>query len=168
GDYPVARARHEESLALRRELDDKAGIANALSNLGEVAEAQADFAAAYALHAAALRLQIELGGRRGIAQGLESLARVAAADLAGDGARRAARLWGVAEALREALGTPAPPPERAVLERAIAAARARLAPATWAAAWAAGRALSPDAASAWALAGPGPAEPLAVEYETRR
>ena len=34
GDYPAARALHEESLAIRRELGDQSGIATSLNNLG--------------------------------------------------------------------------------------------------------------------------------------
>ena len=37
GDYPAARALHEESLAIRRELGDRSGIAGSLNNLGNVA-----------------------------------------------------------------------------------------------------------------------------------
>ena len=56
-------------------------------------------------------------------------------------AERAARLCGAAEALREAIGAPVPR-YRGQYERAIALARATLGEQAFAAAWAAGRALS--------------------------
>ena len=50
GDYPAARARHEESLAIWRQLGDRRGIAASLGNLGTVACDQGDLASARALH----------------------------------------------------------------------------------------------------------------------
>jgi hypothetical protein len=79
---------------------------------------------------------------------LEGLARV-------DGAQgrgiRAAQLWGAAGALREAIHACLPPNERPRYERALAAAQAQLDPATWEAAWAAGQALTPEQAIAFAI-----------------
>jgi DNA-binding NarL/FixJ family response regulator len=63
---------------------------------------------------------------------------------------RAARLWGAADALSEAIG--APPPRHADrAQDAIAATRRGLGEETFAAAWAEGRALSLDEAVAEAL-----------------
>src|SRR5207237_4011188 len=56
----------------------------------------------------------------------------------------AARLWGAAEILREVMGTPIPPSERAEYERSVAAARAHLGEQAFATAWAEGRAMSPE------------------------
>ena len=44
GDYPAARALHEESLAIRRQLGDRRGMAASLNNLGNVAVKQGDLA----------------------------------------------------------------------------------------------------------------------------
>jgi DNA-binding NarL/FixJ family response regulator len=63
-------------------------------------------------------------------------------------AEHGARLFGATEALRESLGWPLPPISRADYDREIAAVRAQLEEATFAAAWAAGRALSLDQAIA--------------------
>ena len=52
---------------------------------------------------------------------------------------------------------PVPPSARANLERTTAGARAALGETAFAAAWAAGEALTPDAATAEALAAPPPA-----------
>jgi hypothetical protein len=76
---------------------------------------------------------------------LEGFAHVAGAE--GD-AERAARLFGAAEALREALGAPLPPVERAHYDRSVAATRAALGEEAFAAAWAEGRALSLEQAIA--------------------
>jgi DNA-binding NarL/FixJ family response regulator len=60
----------------------------------------------------------------------------------------AVRLWGAVEVLREAAGIPLSPIERADYERAIAAARTRLGEQAFAAAWAEGRAMTPEQALA--------------------
>src|SRR5260370_1290254 len=49
GDYGAARALHEESLAIFRELRDKGGIAWSLLGLGIVASEERDYVAARAL-----------------------------------------------------------------------------------------------------------------------
>jgi hypothetical protein len=51
---------------------------------------------------------------------------------------RATRLLGAVETLREAIGAPLPPGERAAYACTVATARAQLDEATFAAAWAAG------------------------------
>ena len=56
----------------------------------------------------------------------------------------AARLWGAAESLREAIGTPLPPIERDTYEGSVAAARNHLGEKTFAAAWAEGRDMTPE------------------------
>ena len=109
---------------------------------GEVAEAEA-------LQREALALYQELGDQRGCARGLEELASTAG--VAGQG-ERAARLLGAAAAVRETIGAPQPPQEQTDVEQAVAAARAALGEEAWAAAYAAGRALSLEQAIAEALA----------------
>lgn len=49
---------------------------------------------------------------------------------------RAARLFGAAETLRETIGLPRPPAERAPLEPRLAAAHCRLGEVAWGAGWA--------------------------------
>ncbi len=56
---------------------------------------------------------------------------------------QAARLWGTAEALREAIGAPIWPVERASYERSVAAARNHLGERAFATTWAAGRIIPP-------------------------
>ena len=79
---------------------------------------------------------------------LEGLA--AAAEAHGQ-TERAARLFGAAEAWREVAGTPLSPVQRAGYEREVAAVRAQLDAARFAAAWAQGRAMSLEQAIAYAV-----------------
>jgi predicted ATPase/class 3 adenylate cyclase/predicted negative regulator of RcsB-dependent stress response len=77
GDYPAARASYTESLALRRQLGDRRGIAGALNNLGNVARDQGDPPSAKSLYEESLAIKRELGDRRGIAMSLNNLGNVA-------------------------------------------------------------------------------------------
>jgi hypothetical protein len=83
-----------------------------------------------------------------IAQALENLALTIAAT--GEGAR-AAYLLGAAAALRETVGAPPHPRGQAGMERTTASAQAALGEEAWAAAFAAGRALTLEEAVAEAL-----------------
>jgi len=65
---------------------------------------------------------------------------------------RAARLWGAAERLRQAIGCRSAPAARATYERAVVAARAQLSEEGFAAAWEAGGALTLEQAISEALA----------------
>ncbi len=58
----------------------------------------------------------------------------------------AARLWGAAEALRYMVGSPLPPVFRADYERSVTAARTQLGEKAFTAAWAEGRAMTPEQA----------------------
>ena len=67
----------EESLAIRRELGDKGGIAAALNDLGWVAWHRNDYTAARALSEESLAIWRELGDKEGIATSLNNLGLVA-------------------------------------------------------------------------------------------
>src|SRR5438105_4121141 len=71
------RAVYQDSLAIRRELGDRPGIAASLNNLGLVAFEQGDYPAARALYEESLAIRRELGDRRGIALSLGNLGTVA-------------------------------------------------------------------------------------------
>jgi tetratricopeptide (TPR) repeat protein len=149
GDSGATRALYEESLAIFRELGNKKGIAISLLRLERAAKDQGDSGAARALSEESLAIFRELGGRsRGIFQNLEELAAVAVAQ---GQPERAARLFGAAEGLREALGAPLPPVDRAEHDRSVAAVRTALGEEAFTAAWAEGRAMSLDEAVAYAL-----------------
>jgi hypothetical protein len=64
---------------------------------------------------------------------------------------KAARVFGAAEALREAIGAPVPPVERPDYDRAVAAARARLGEVAFSSGWAEGRAMTLEQAMSYAL-----------------
>jgi len=88
-----------------------------------------------------------------MAMSLEGLALIAAAgeSLTRPYAERTARLFGAAEALREAAGAPMPPVDRADFERASDAARAALGEDEYKAAKDAGRVVTLDQVMAYAF-----------------
>ncbi len=149
GEYGQAHALYTQSLALFRELGDKRGIAYALHDLGFVAQQQGEYARACALLVESLTLAWDTAEKYRIT---EILADVAAGASAQGQAARAARLWGAGARLREDIGAKAPPNEHTRYERYLATARAHLDAATFAAAWAEGRAMSLEEAIAYALA----------------
>jgi predicted ATPase len=77
GDYPAARALCEEGLALQRELGDRLGIANALSNLGGLATLQGDYPVGRALLEESLAIRRQLGDQWGISTSLGLLGSAA-------------------------------------------------------------------------------------------
>jgi predicted ATPase/DNA-binding SARP family transcriptional activator len=77
GDHLAARALHEESLQIWREVGDPWGMALALNNLGNVAWKQADYPTARQFHEESLKIRRELGDPMGIAASLHNLGMVA-------------------------------------------------------------------------------------------
>lgn len=148
GNYASARSLFEESLTIVRELGDKQNIATALGNLGLVAYLQADYASARPLLKETLTMVQKLGDKEDSAYFLEVFAALIAAE---GKPEQAARLYGAAEALREAIGAPLHPSDSLRYERDVAAARAQLDETAWTAAWAAGRRMSTEEAVAYAL-----------------
>jgi predicted ATPase/class 3 adenylate cyclase len=141
GDRATARSRVEESLMLYREMEHREGMAEALSMLGRVEAAGGDHAFARTLYEESLAMAQEIGDKELIASGLEGLASVVAVQGA---LAWATRLWGTAEAVREAIGAPLQPIERADYEQAVAIARDHLGEETFASAWAEGRAMTAE------------------------
>jgi predicted ATPase/class 3 adenylate cyclase/DNA-binding CsgD family transcriptional regulator len=145
GDASTACSLGEESLVLSREMGDREGIAGSLLLLAKGTAFQGDHTAARALYEESLAITRTLGAKLDITSGLEGLASVVAVQ--GEPIW-AARLWGAAEALREAINIPLPPFERASYERSVAAASAKLGEQALAVAWAEGRTMSPEQALA--------------------
>jgi tetratricopeptide (TPR) repeat protein len=143
GDSTAAQTLFEEALALHRGLGTRGYEATNLLGLGSVAMQRADYPTARARLAQALEILQEIGERNGVAASLELFGQLAR--LQGQ-AGRAARLFGAAEGLREAMGVLLPPAERAEHDRSVAAARTALGEPAFAAAWAAGQAMSLDQA----------------------
>jgi predicted ATPase/DNA-binding CsgD family transcriptional regulator len=147
GDIAAAIARFEEVGDSFRAAGNTYGLGFVLTNLAKAARRQGDYARASELYAESLVLRYEQGDKYSIAGGMRGLALIAAATRH---YARAARLWGAAEALSEAIGA-APPRHQERAQDAIAATRGGLGEEAFAAAWAAGRALSLTEAVAEAL-----------------
>jgi hypothetical protein len=100
---------NEEAVVLFREHGYKGVLEFALDNLGWVALLSGDHQRAKVLHEESLALCRELGDRYIAPESLEGLACIAVTD--GE-VECAARLFGAAEALREAVGYQQAPRER--------------------------------------------------------
>jgi tetratricopeptide (TPR) repeat protein len=151
GNYARAAQLAQQALALAREIGDRIGVYSALYNLALVAQTENDHGTAQRLFAEALVLAKELGDEGNIASCFKGLGGVAAAQ--GE-ARRAATLWGAAEAL-VATGEAAVYTytlDRSLYERIITTARVQLGEPAFTAAWAEGEAMRLEQAIAFALA----------------
>ncbi len=140
GEYDRAVQLHQESLSLIYQTPGAPGGAKHLSayhSLGETALGlgRVDEATDW-LHQA-LALSRTLSDQASISWCLAGLGSAAALD---EEPKRAARLWGAAERLRQAIGCRSAPATRATYERAMAQARAQLGETAFAAAWAEGQA----------------------------
>jgi predicted ATPase/DNA-binding SARP family transcriptional activator/DNA-binding CsgD family transcriptional regulator len=156
GDPEQATALLEESLGLFREIGDSQNIAIGLVHAALAALAGGDQGRARVLVEEGLGLLRKAGDRQHFADCLEIMAGSAGA---GGLARKAARLWGAAGALREEIGVPLQPENRTVLAPYLVAARSDLGEAAWQTALAEGRAMSPDRAIEYSLSVDEPASP---------
>jgi tetratricopeptide (TPR) repeat protein len=156
GNQERAMVLLEESLPLNRELGNKHGVAHCLMALGIAATLQGEPEWAKALLKESLTIAVELGSKSEIAETLECLA--AANGALGEHVR-AARLWGMAGALREAINIPWWSAERLLHEPQLVAARSRTDEATWEMAFAEGRNMALEEAVEYALSEEGPATP---------
>jgi predicted ATPase/transcriptional regulator with XRE-family HTH domain len=150
GQFDEARQAVAEAFALTQAAIDQPNRARLLHSLGRLALADGDDAHAAESFRESLQLRVEMSTKRGVAESLEGVGDLAARQGNGE---RAARLLGAAEALRELIGAPIPPPERAEHEQAVAAARDLLEGEAFARLWADGRALTWEQAAAYALEG---------------
>jgi predicted ATPase/class 3 adenylate cyclase len=164
GDFVRALPLFEETLALFGELGYRDGVAQVLLDLARVARVLGDETQATQRFAESLALFRETGRLRDTAYCLEGLAGIAATS---GQPQRGARLFGAAEALREVVGIPLPPVNRADYERDVAVARADLDETAFAAAWAEGRAMTLEQAMAYALE-PTPEEPPTAQPQSVR
>lgn len=142
-----AAGHYQESLALLRQEGLTGTVPSLLHNLGYLAVRGGRPRHALHLFRESLTHFRDQGDQRGVA---ECLAGLGGALAALKQPERAARLFGAAEAL--SAGATLWPANQADYARHVAAARAPLADATFAAAWAAGRALSLEQAIGGALA----------------
>jgi len=159
GDNMRAAACYEESLARFRALNNTWGIAAVLHTLGYVLRTQGDNVQAAVCFSESLTRYWKMGHKEGTSLCLNGFAGVA-----GEMGQpvRAARLFGAAEALRETIGLSRQSDERAIYDRSVAAVRAQLEEAAFAAAWAEGRAMPLEQAIAEALAGTDPSAEISA------
>jgi predicted ATPase/DNA-binding SARP family transcriptional activator/DNA-binding CsgD family transcriptional regulator len=148
GDHERATALSEEAAQLYRERGSRSGLRYALDTLGWAAVLREDHAQAKALHEESLVLCEEMGDK---VMGQGSLGGLACSAASKGEAQRAARLFGAAQALREAAGYRQTPRERALGEPYLASARSRLNEAAWETAFAEGQAMSFGEAVEYAL-----------------
>jgi non-specific serine/threonine protein kinase len=155
GNYRRAATLLEESLAGYRELRATPAICDTLYVQAMVARRQGEYGRAQALLKESLALWREIEDIRGLALFVLGMAGIAAAQ---GQAMRAACLCGAVEALREAAGAPLTGFYRIDCQRIADTARTHLDEATFAAAWAEGRAMSLEQAIAYALEADSPPE----------
>jgi ATP/maltotriose-dependent transcriptional regulator MalT len=148
GDHERATALSHEAAALYQEQGHNEGLQKALDNLGWAALVRGDHERAQGLHEECLKLCGELGDKLIAAKSIEGLACAATAK--GE-AERASRLFGAAQALREAVGYQQPPSEHALRAPYLTDARSRLGEEAWEAAVAEGRAMGLEQAIDYAL-----------------
>jgi predicted ATPase/DNA-binding SARP family transcriptional activator/DNA-binding CsgD family transcriptional regulator len=162
GDYERGAALNEEAAALYRVRGYKGGLEFVLDNLGWAALLQGDYDRARTSYQESLTLCKELGDKSIASESLDGMACIAAAE--GE-AERAARLFGAAQALREAVGYHHMPEEDAWREPYMATARSQLDEASWEEAWAEGRAMSMEQAIEYALSEEKPLTPSSPASE---
>jgi len=147
GDHQRATTLSEEALALHGKRGHT-GVLQSLDHLGWAALARGDRKQAEALLKEGLLSCSKVGARRIAAEDLDGLACVAGAKADPE---RAARLFGAAQALHEAVGYHHTPSERAIREPYLADARSKLDEASWEAAFAEGQAMTFEEAVEYAV-----------------
>jgi predicted ATPase len=139
GNLALAHALLEEGLT-HFQKEDWLNILNTkvktLAHLAQVVASEGDDTLARALYGQCLAVARKAPFQRLTPLYLEGLAGVVATQREFPWA---ARLWGAAEALRDAMGMPIPPFYRAEYERSVATARSQLGEQAFAAAWREGR-----------------------------
>jgi predicted ATPase len=133
GDALSAMTLLDKAMVLAREGQFKPDLARSLVTLGRVKHTLGQVLPASELLLEGLDLFRALGHKLGIANALEELGAVSAVQ--GDGVQ-AAMLLGAAHALREGLGAPLPPVDRAAHDSVVAACRSQLGETAFAEAWA--------------------------------
>jgi predicted ATPase/DNA-binding CsgD family transcriptional regulator len=152
GEETLAQAHLEEALRLQTELWHQYGIAWAIYDLAGLRLTQRDYASARTAYEEGLQRSMAIGDQMLVASCLEGLAAAVVAQGGEEGAVPialwAARRWGTAARLREAIGAPMPPVHRAAYEHALAQAQRQVHEQTFRTAWEEGRSMTPNQALA--------------------
>jgi len=162
GEHDRATALFEEAEALLRQRGHRGFLIGAIDNLGWAALLQEDHERAKSYYEESLALCKELGDKLIASESLEGLACISETE--GE-AERAAKLFGAAQTLREAVGYRHSPEEDAWREPYLAAARSQLGEERWEEILAQGRAMSMEAAIEYALSEEKPVTPSSPESE---
>jgi non-specific serine/threonine protein kinase len=149
GDYGRARTVVEELRAGSWTIDDEYGAGFAMQLLGKIARDEGNCDQARDLFVQSLGYQEKLGGWS-VPFNLEGLATVAC--MQGQ-VERATRLFGAAEAIRQAAANPLPTDNLAQYQQYLAALRTQLSPGEFDSAWAEGAAMTVEQAVEYARAG---------------
>ena len=145
-DEDRARSNLEEALCLRKELASPWGIARGMYYLASLSMVQHDYATARTYYEECLQRSSAIGDKEFLASCLEGLGAAAVAQGGGEESGSesvwAAQLWGAAEHLREAIGAPMPPVQRAPYEQALSQAHSQVSEQVFRAAWEEGRSMT--------------------------
>jgi non-specific serine/threonine protein kinase len=156
GDIAHASALYEESLATARSAGDGRLIGFILIGLASAFAKTGDCARAVALYRESLQIA-EANGDQWLAPlALEGLATVIATQPDGPNSQQlaeATRLWGAAEALRDAIAAAMWPADRAEHDALVSVARSQLEETLFAGEWAIGRSMSLGESQQFALHG---------------
>jgi predicted ATPase len=148
GDDHYARRAYEECLAICQETGERRRIYFMLSNLAFIAQHEGDYKQARDLFHQAIQLARETDFKLDMAACLAFMAGTIGAM---GQPERAVRLHGASEAALERMGAFYQPADKLEVDRNIAAVRAQLDGATFALAWAEGRAMTLEQAVSYAL-----------------
>jgi len=148
GDRVAALTLFEESLALARDIGNRHLVATILDTLNRDDLLQGNLGAAEAHLSETITIFDGLGDRGGVANALEGFALLASAK---DASRRAARMWGAAERLRDEVGAPIRLHDQADHNRSVSSARAALGDDAFNEAWREGREMRFEDAMKYAL-----------------
>jgi predicted ATPase/DNA-binding CsgD family transcriptional regulator len=160
GDHERATELNEEAAALYRERGSTGGLKYALDTLGWAALVREDCERARDLYEENLVLCQEIDDKLVASESMDGLACYA---VSRGEAQRAARLFGAAQALREAVGYDQKPRERALREPYLTIARSWPDQAAWESAFAEGQAMSFEEAVEYALSADELGQPPAPE-----
>ena len=149
-DHERAVQYFEEALTISREIGDRLSGYISLYNLALASRALGEHERAAQLYVEGLKLAVEVGDKANTAYCMEGLAGLISER--GE-PEQATRLFGASAALLEAVGTPryVQVQDRTSVESAVQALRSRLGEAAFTAAWAQGRAMTPEQAVEYAL-----------------
>jgi len=141
-EYELAANLSEQSLELYQQIGAKSLRVTATNNLGYALQFLGDLERAVAVQSACLRLAVEVSDKRGIAYGLEGIASAFGAYTTNPrSAEQAARAFGAADGLRDAIQAPLPVTDLALNAPSMDSARTVLGDEAYQAAWRAGRTL---------------------------